>query len=92
MERLLSAWGLKSIQEALNIQMHLAKNGKSWADVKDYLEQVKRIRQSIRKDSISRHCPDCGRLMRLYPVNNNPRCIDRIGTTDFEDKEGRRGC
>lgn len=94
MEKLLAAWSLKTIQEAVNINRHLLNNGKSWKNVETYLpEAAKQIRFARGKRNtrrpMFRPCPECGRPMQLYPVNSDSQGRDRVGTTHFEDPEGR---
>ena len=34
-----------------------------------------------------KRCPECGKLMRLYPVNSDPTGKDRVGSTVYEKSD-----
>ena len=75
MEKLLQAWDARTIQEAVNIYLHLSQNGKTFEDVLNY-QHVKRLKAKLKakaqqqKESISsdpelKHCPKCGLWMKI---------------------------
>ena len=90
MEKILAAWKIGTIQDALNMEASLSAKGKNWNDVRAYLAAVKKDAGAGGKAPIaaSRPCPVCGHGMRLYPVNIDPRGTDRIGTTAAERGQG----
>jgi len=80
MEKLLAAWSIKTLQEAINLYDHIKGSGKDFEDVRRYLLEVKGSHQAFRaKRNIKftqvkkrlKNCPDCGRKMGLYPVNDS---------------------
>ena len=84
MKKILAAWNLKMIHEALNIHRHLANAGKTWEDVEQYIADSagnkghKAIAASGRRQAVIHVCPQCGRLMQLYSVNSDPQKRDRV--------------
>lgn len=88
MDKILAAWSLKTINEALNIHTHLANTGKSWADVELYLRDAANISQKATSIDIPRPvraCPECGQSMRVYPVNSDPKKRDRVLSKDGKE-------
>ena len=88
MKNILAAWTLKTIGEALNIHKHLANTGKSWADVELYLRDAANISQEATSTGIQhpvRSCPQCGRSMRIYSVNVDPKKRDRVLSEDGKE-------
>lgn len=80
MERLLAAWSIKTLQEAINLYDHIRSKGKNFEDVRRYLLELKGSRQAHNvKGNIKfkqtkkrlKNCPICGKKMNLYPVNNS---------------------
>lgn len=71
MKKILAAWNLKTINEALNIHTHLANTGKAWGDVELYLRDAVNISQKATATNIP-HCPECGAPLQLLPVNDSP--------------------
>jgi len=76
MEKVLAAWGVKSLQEALNIQLHITSKGKTWEDVRGYLAEYtrERERKDITKQFRGVLCPNprCRKPMVIFPVNTDP--------------------
>ncbi len=70
MDKVLAAWSLKTINEALNIHKHLANTGRSWDDVELYLKATARNKTAFAAERLN--CPECGAQLQLLPVNNSP--------------------
>ena len=88
MKKILAAWNLKTINEALNIHKHLADTGNSWENVELYLRGAVDIGQNATSKGIQRPvcaCPICGRPMRVYPVNADPKKRDRVLSKDGKE-------
>ncbi len=73
MEKILATWNLKTIQEFVNISLHLKDNGKTLEDVIEYLKnpivenKVTKVPKAIH---IVKKCEqkDCSGMMELFTV------------------------
>ena len=75
MKKLLEAWSLGRIRDALSIADKLVKSGKTFEDVRNWLEQSRQ--SNVQQNIPIKKCPECGKSMRLYPVNTNTE--DQVG-------------
>ena len=91
MKKILAAWNLKAISEALNIHTHLVNSGKTWEDVGAYLKSIAADHRKEKKSSSANHpayhrsCRKCGRPMRVYSANSDPKKRDRVLSKDGKE-------
>jgi hypothetical protein len=87
MEKILEAWSVKQVQEALNIYDTITPHGLTFEDVRAYMAMLrqKAVAAKIEAERLQKQwnakrkqCPECGRLMGLYPVNSSPKKDDRV--------------
>ena len=73
MKKLLAAFSDKQIRECHTLILWLQKNNKSIAEFLDYASMIKEATRKhyeamkLFKESLA--CPDCGKLLRIVPVN-----------------------
>lgn len=77
MEKILQAWKLGMIQDAVNMHDHLVAHGKTFEDVREHLSRAtKYVAADVkaREEWLSRlpKCPDCEAPLNPYPINTSP--------------------
>lgn len=83
----MSLWGLRQHQNYLAYYDKLVQGGYTLQDVKEYIrlahKEVVKTEQDANTSSPIRLCPECGRIMKLMPVNISPGTMTGDPTDKF---------
>ena len=75
MEKLLQAWSIKTIQEAINISEYISRQGKTWEDVKQYVvvynQRLGKKKETPVAPRPVKSCLYCKGNMFLFSVNDS---------------------
>ena len=75
MKKILEAWDIKTLQEFINISLHLETNGKTLQDVKDHVKGIKDIfidKKTLKNKKYSpKKCPSCNTGLLIPTAGND---------------------
>lgn len=76
------AWNLKTLQEYLNIRLHLSHINKTDEDIKRYIENLLGNKEKSFIEKPIRKCPQCNGILKLFSLNKK----ERISNPGMESK------